>query len=480
MSTADHASSAVERWLWAALGAGLLLRVCLMLFYTPTVFNYYGGDVARYMRLDFVGIHGIFGDNEMTAGYPAFLAALRAVWAWLPLTTATQHLLGLGSAALLYACVVRAGAPRWAALVPAAVVALSGDVLFLEHSILTEALWMPAVLLGIGLVACAITAERPAWWLAGGGTALAGAVLVRNTSLGLVLLAAVWAALCLPGGLRARLAHGLAVLLPALAVIGSYIAVSGPLAGGYSGISENRGVILYGRVAQFADCTRFTPDPRARSLCTSVPPDARPGPLYWKWGAESPLRAEFQLDGFDREQQGVLYGFAREAIVHQPLDYLRAAAKDGARFVSPNIGSARPFGGADPSRMSFGSSTPYAQAASQEELAAQMEEAYGGVGTGRASGLARTLFGAYQATFRVNGALLLILAVLGIVGSAIGSRQIRAGASLFLLAGLLLLLVPALLWSYDARFAVLPATLFAASAAFGLAALGQRFGAERS
>ena len=63
---------------------------------------------------------------------------------------------------------------------------------------------------------------------------------------------------------------------------------------------------------------------------------------------------------------------------------------------------------------------------------------------------------------------------LAIAGCVLGSGAIRAGASLFFLAGMALLLSPVLVWSYDVRFAVLPDSLLAAGAAFGLTALAQR------
>lgn len=460
--------------LWIVLGAGLLLRICAMALYTPTVFNYYGGDASRYMRLDFVGISGVFGDNAMPAGYPAFLALLRGISNWIPMTIAIQHLLGLAAAALLYAAAVRLGAPRWAALLPAVVVALSGDQIFLEHAVLTEALWMPTVALGMYCVARFVSADRGLRWLVAGGAILATAALVRNMTQVLPVVLALWAVLALPGTLSIRARHAAALLAPALLVVSTYLVVAGPVAGGYGGLSDNRGVILYGRVAQFADCAEFTPPEGTKLLCADTPPDSRAGPLFWKWEEGSPLLDKFHVDGFDPDHQAALFRFARAAIVNQPLDYARAVTKDVARFFAPGIGNARPFSGADPESMSFGSTTPYAQAQSRAELAAEFDKAYGGVGSGEASPAGRTLLGAYQTVFRVHGLLLLLLIALSIAGWAMARGATRAGASLFLVAGLTLLLWPALTWSYDARFAVLPAALLSVSAAIGLARIAAR------
>jgi hypothetical protein len=471
-------------WAWKVAGGilalGLLLRVATMVLYTPTVFNYYGGDSTRYMRLEFTGVSGIFGDNAMPAGYPAFLALLREINAWLPLTTMVQHLLGLGAAALLYAAVVRAGAPRWAALLPLAVVALSGDQIFIEHGILTEALWMPVLALGMYALARSITTASPGWWLIAGGAVLACSALVRHVSLVLPLVLAIWAVIALPGRPRLRVAHGAAILVSATLVIGMYFVVSKPVAGGYSGLVENQGLSLYGRVGQFADCDKFTPPTGSAPLCADTPPDQRPGPFFWTFGEQSPIRTALQVDGYNADHQELLAQFGRAAILNQPWDYLRTASHDFARYFVPDIGTPRPDNGSDAERMSFASTIPTAQGVSLEQLANQFDDAYSGVGNGRAGETARTLLGDYQSIFRVQGPLTLILIALAAMGAVAGRGRLRAGASLFLVAGVTLLALPPLLSSYDVRYSVPPINLLAAGAAFGLAVIAERLAARKA
>lgn len=471
----------IDGWwvLWLVLGLGLLLRIAVMVFYTPTVFNYYGGDSTRYMRLDFVGIDGIFGDNSMPAGYPAFLALLRGISDWLPLTVFVQHLLGLATAVLLYAAVVRAGAPRWAALLPLVVVVFSGDQLFLEHGIFTEALWMPALALGLYLVARSIEAEHARRWLVAGGVALSCAALARHVSQALPVVVAVWAACALPGERSARLRNAAAVLVPALLVVGAYFVVAKPIAGGYSGLVENQGLSLYGRTAQFADCDEFDPPRGTEPLCVDTPPATRPGPFYWTFGEQSPARTGLVYAPHDSDYQDLLSSFGRAAIVNQPLDYGRTVAKDLARFFVPDAGIPRPDSGNDAQFMSFESTVPTSQGVPPAELAQQYDQAYSGVGSGVADSRARTLLGAYQSLFRVQGLLTAILIALALAGWVLGRGAIRAGASLFLLSGLLLLVFPPLFSSYDVRYAVPPINLFAAGAAFGLYVLASRVANSR-
>jgi hypothetical protein len=462
--------------LLVVLALGLALRICALALYTPADFNYHGGDSARYLRLGFTGVHGLFGDNQMPAGYPAFLDLMRAVSAWLPFTIAVQHLLGLAAAALFFGAVVRTGAPWWAGLVPAAAVALSGDVLFLEHGIFNEALWIPALALAMYLLAGAIQAERPVRWLVGGAVALACASLARNASDVLLPLLAVWVAVALHGSPQVRLRNAAAFLLPGLAVIGLYVVVAKPIAGGQSGLYENQGRALYGRAAEFADCSKFTPPPGTRPLCVNTPPADRPGPNFWVFSPSSPINTKLHIDAFDPNDQELLSSFADAAIAAQPFDYVKAVASDVGRFFVPELGEPREGTEPGPRAMSFANTTPVGQAVSLSDQAEQFSEVYSETGDGVASATARELLGGYQSLFRVDGFLLLVLIGMAAIGWVFGRGAMRAGASLFLISGLVLLVFPIFFAAYDPRYAVPPIALLAAGAGIGLAVLVQRTG----
>jgi hypothetical protein len=456
------------------LGFGLLLRLSVQVFYGSTVY-YYSGDATRYMRLDISGVSGLFGDNAMPAGYPAFLAVIRHIDSWLPLTIFTQHLLGLVGAVLLYAAVRSVGTPRWAALLPVAVVALNGDEIFVEHGILTEALWMPLLALAMYLLVRSIRDERPRPWLVAGGVALACTALVRSVSDVLPAVAAIWAAIALPGLGSQRLKNASAVLLPAIAVLGIYFVVSKPIAGGYSGLTENSGFSFYARVAQFADCNKFTPPPGTRSLCVSTPPSERPGPFYWAWDPRSPLRTKFHFNNiFDSKKQEQLGRFARQAIINQPVEYALTVARDFSLYFIPGVGTPRPYSGQFEKEMSFGA----ADAAMNAALADKYKEAYAGVGSGVPARAAKDVFGGYQSLFRIDGRLLLLLIVLGFFGCFFGPAARRSGAALFLACGLALLVLPPLVSSFDVRYALPSINLFAAAAALGVASLVEKLSSD--
>ena len=130
--------SAVPPAVLGLFGVGLLLRILVMVLYSNVTLTYYGGDSARYMRLPFTGFHGLFSDPFIPAGYPAFLHVARWVSHNIVFTIGLQHLMGIGTAALLLLALRGLGAPWWAASIAAVVPLLSGDHLFLEASALTE------------------------------------------------------------------------------------------------------------------------------------------------------------------------------------------------------------------------------------------------------------------------------------------------------------------------------------------------------
>src|SRR5581483_2395466 len=141
-------------------------------------------------------------------------------------TITLQHLMGLATAVFLYAIVrglTRSNA--WACL-PAAVVLLSGDVVFLETALLTETLWM--LLLAAGMWACvnARGRRRPYSWLCAGAVLLSLAGLVRSLSLPLIVLAALWALWEIGGGWRRRVGVAACFLAPAAILLGRYALVA--------------------------------------------------------------------------------------------------------------------------------------------------------------------------------------------------------------------------------------------------------------
>jgi hypothetical protein len=102
-----------------------------MLAYFPAILIH--ADSARYAR---IGAGAIYGDFWMPAGYPMFLWLLRAVSSQLWFTIWIQHVLGLGTGIFLYLSMRWLDMLRAIACFPAAIPLLSGDHLYLEHTVM--------------------------------------------------------------------------------------------------------------------------------------------------------------------------------------------------------------------------------------------------------------------------------------------------------------------------------------------------------
>ena len=154
--------------LLAVLAVGVAIRVVLMVSYTPAYLSYpdtWGYVVAAKGPL-------FLHDWIRPAGYPAMLAALHAVWNSLTFVVVVQHLLGLATAVVIYATLLRAGASRWVAVVPAAVVALTVDGILYEHAILSETPFGLLIALALYAGVRALEPGAPRRWAVAAGALL--------------------------------------------------------------------------------------------------------------------------------------------------------------------------------------------------------------------------------------------------------------------------------------------------------------------
>ena len=324
-------------------GLAMALRVLLMVGYTPAILDY--ADEYRYVD---AAAGNLFGDPFRPAGYPLFLRVVHLFSSNLFVTVAVQHALGLVNAVVAYAIARRIGTGRWFALIAAAIIVLSGDQLYLEHVLLSDGLFLTILLLTCycALRTRASRALTPSWhqvaWaLAAGG--LAGAlVTVRTIGVPAAIVVLAWLLLAVDIGWRRRLAAaGAAALVCTVLLLGYAFAQQS--ATGSFGLTRFSGWPLYGRVASFADCRRFTPPAGTRALCQDTPASTRPGPNFYIWDTRSPAQRAF---GFPQlANGGKLAEFARAAILAQPGDYLSGTLRDLVRYVDPGIHLPGSWGG---------------------------------------------------------------------------------------------------------------------------------------
>jgi Dolichyl-phosphate-mannose-protein mannosyltransferase len=295
------------------LAAGVALRVIVMIGYTPF---FWFTDTVRYLRFAHLGKP----DYLRPWGYSGFLRVAlhflseRGV-------VALQHALMVIGAAVLYAFLVRRGTARGVAALAIAPLCLSPLFVNVEHHLLSDWLFVSLFTAAAVLLSWS-DARPPAWAAALAGLCLAGAIVTRQVAL--LMAPPLLAYLVVRGAGAVRLA---AFVVPAALPVIGYLVWMHATWGVYS-FSTWSGRMLYARVAPIARCDsigRLTA--QQRELCDPRPPSERPGPGAFLWRDRK--GATHHLP--DR----VMMSFARQVIVHQPVDYARTLARETAETFYP-------------------------------------------------------------------------------------------------------------------------------------------------
>jgi hypothetical protein len=449
------------------LGVGVLLRLYLFFAYRPLAGEF--SDSVTYLATS--GTH-LFADASRMAGYPLFLRILRDVSPHLSFVIAFQHLLGLATGVLLYALTFRVTRSRVLALIPSAFFLLSGDYLLLEHSLLTETVYIFLVTAGLTGVVFAATTEsgvsRRFAYVAGSAGVLAIAWTIRTTAFPVLVLAGVWAAWTCASVLRERLKIIAAFFVPAGAVVVTYIALQGSLTG-YWGVLPGSGWALYTRVAPIADCNRFDPPKNTAFLCETTAIRTRPGPAYYQYVGGPGLEHFGNPFQTNAKGSGTVGRFARAVILAEPLSYLREVGRDMVRYISATAGLDRPYSGAGEDELDLTRRDPAV------ELATIQEARVVGFHAGNVTldgGV--QLVAEIQPMLRVTGLAALALLVLACMSLVFGKGIVRSAGVLLLAAAILqpLMAVATLVWGY--RYGVVGAAELVVAAMLGVSALLQR------
>jgi hypothetical protein len=440
----------------AVLVAGALLRGLLIEAWSPAFMGW--PDAKSYLDV----AHGeLFSNVLRPAGYPLFLRSLDGLHASLGVVVGVNHALGLATAVLLFMTVRRLGAPPLLGLVPAVFVALSGDTGFLEHAPLSEPLFTFLVA-GVAYAAVRAVEDPSALWPVVVGLALGYATTVRVVGLALLPVFGLWLLLAAPRRVRTA---GVAAAA-ALAVLAAY-QVAEYAATGHTGLSRHGDWHLYARAAGFADCSRFRPPPGTAVLCQRAPrADRGTVDEYLFKPRQSPAYRAFGDPFVSSDAHVAALGrFARAAIVHQPLDYLREVGGDLLRYVAPE--SLRRYGGG-PSYADLVGRPILANPVYQSQALASIGAFYGPVPAayfadeGMLHALRR-----YEAATRVQGPLMVALALLSLTAPFALRGPARRGALLLALTAWALLVVPVATLEFSARTAIPGLGVLSAAAALG-------------
>jgi hypothetical protein len=438
--------------------AGIAARVWLMVDYRPAYLS--SNDSARFLHFAHMD-DGMFEDTFGPTGYAAFLKAVRLLSDQLEFTVAIQHLLGVVAALLLYAAVRRLGAPVWVGAIPAGVVLLSGDQLYMEHTLLSEAPFLPLLAGGLYAAARSLEGERQLRWLALAGALFASTALFRNVGMILPPVLVVWALLAMPGGLRGRLASAAVAALAAGAVLGSY-AIGAALDGGNTGWTATSGWNAYGRSAPFADCDEFDEPPGTEELCEDTPPAARPGSLFYLWFKGSPAREKYGHPPIGQETLGK---FGRRAILAQPLDYVKTVASELPRFLNPELHNKRYSGGG------YFLMSRRGEVAERNVLFQLSRDYDHGAYHPGSSG---DTIADWQKLQRLKGWVPGLMVALALGGAFFARGAALRGLALFGLSGAALVVMPAATLTLLGRYTVPPTPVIAGAGAIGAWALVER------
>jgi hypothetical protein len=443
------------------LAVGLALRIYFMFVWRPAITGY--SDSGIYFQ---DSVQSLWTDPIRTVGYSMFLRLLHGITPHLIFVTIVQHLLGLVTAALYFFAVRRAGGPRLLGLAPAAMIALGGDQLFMEHSALSDSLLVFIVSLMLYLAVRA--SHGPLMWSALAGLFAGLGVWDRGAGLAMVLVVALWLLFSSGRPTRRTVASGLIALIASLAMIGIYIGWR-ESASGLSGLTTNNAWNLYGRVGPWADCSKFTPPAGTQQLCeytTAAERGYRSGGDGYIYNTDSPawklFGPPYEVSKYPHAMS-LLEKWSEAAILGEPLEYLNAVWLDTLRLFDPNHVSYSDLSADE--LMKFLLHGPEGKGESEfvtywQNLVYPHDAAphHGDIGP----------LEEWEKLTRVTGVWMALALALILIGPWVLSGRARSAMILFALSALALLFFPILTKGYDYRFVIQAFGPLVAAAALSL------------
>jgi hypothetical protein len=436
----------------ALLAGAVAVRAWFMVSYRPAFLGF--ADSHEYAL---AAALGVFRDAQHPAGYPLFLSLVHYLSHSLSFTIVVQHALGVATGLLLYNAVARTRAPPWLGLLPAAIAFFGGTGLFLEHSLLADPLF--AFLQAVGVYAAIRALVEPSLrWPLLAGIAIGLAFWVKTVALSSAILVPLVLLCAAPGAIRRRLRSALVATIMVIALILAYVGAQ-YAATGYLGYERQGAWNLYGRVATFVNCAKFTPPRGTRFLCPSEPPGHRQSQSYYQYARTAPAVKRFGGPSVaPPDANALIERFSVAAIEHEPFAYARAIVRGLGFYVFPRSGEGYP-----PQQLRETLIEAAGERAIQPAIALLYPHSLGFSGpTSDVHPLS-----VYESHTRVQGPFLILLLLAAIVGPLFLPARMRWPAVLFTLTALLSIAFAIAGNSYDARYAYPTFAPLAAGAALG-------------
>ena len=472
LSVVVRTSRGLQRhWLFATLLIlGAALRVVVLAAYHPALIF---PDSVRYLQY----AHNFTGEQWSTdalrqSGYSVLIIPvmlLHDLWI-IPLV---QHLVGLATAVLVYAVLIRFGIRTWLAAVASIPVLFDPLQLVLEQYVLAD-VWTVFLVVAALVILVWRRAKQPEdqeekrGWLpsAACGLLLGLAVTFRDEMLIMIVPAALYVLVAVRP--RRRLLTRLAALtgcflIPVIGYLGWFDASHGEW-----NFTTFSGAFLYGRVADFASCQGLNLPAYEKPLCPTQPAALRSADFYG-WNPQSPQWTFHPPAGMSRDT--VVRDFSLRILRHQPLAYAEAAARDFLYGFSP-------VRGAGPEKYSSAYLQFHTYVRPDRQAYASIA-ALGYPAPAVRPGLAAFLTD-YGRWFYVPGPVFaagLVLGLGGLVAAKVRrkpDKAVWAAGLLFSASAVLVLILLAASATFDWRYQLPQLSLIPVAAVLGLAAIGRR------
>jgi hypothetical protein len=386
-----------------------------------------------------------------------------------------QHAFGLLAGSLIYVLLRRrfhfAG---WTAALAAAPVLLSAYEIQLEHFMLSDTLFM--ILAVSALVVALWRRVPPVWACITVGLLLSAAAVTRTEGLPLAASFAL-ALLVSYTSMPRRLVRIVALLVSFALPMLVYASWFKDVHGTFELESTYGGAFLASRVEPFADCSVMHLPADARWLCLSTPVSRRLTPDDYLWGPASvtPLAKPPTGAEFSARTSAVAEKFAIHAIEHQPLAYGASAWR---MFLQTFKGNGGPYSDGQQTFM-FPAHQPETVAQLARANPGDSDQAFYQYNGGRNPDTefrqpwARILR-AYQDFAVVAPPVLAGILTIGLIGICLAFRRRGGPAFLPWITGMLMLIVPAAMSNYEARYVVPTVPFFCVAAALAIREIGNR------